>query len=179
MHHITRDSNTDFTIASSQRQSNTTSSAATIGSASANSATMEHCSAKYLPFNAEQVQCLCEALYQKGDVERLASFLWSLPASDAFRGNESVLRARAAVAYHHGLFHDLYALLESHCFTPKLHNELQTLWFKAHYKEAEKVRGRPLGKFDSNDIPLNCVSIRQFGIIIGVLCVFVFVFMYI
>lgn len=51
------------------------------------------------------------------------------------------------VAYHRGLFHELYSLLESHCFTPKLHTELQSLWFKAHYKEAEKVRGRPLGKF--------------------------------
>lgn len=50
------------------------------------------------------------------------------------------------VAYHRGLYHELYALLESHCFTPKLHTELQNLWFKAHYKEAEKVRGRPLGK---------------------------------
>lgn len=51
------------------------------------------------------------------------------------------------VAYHRGLFHELYNLLESHCFNAKLHNELQNLWFKAHYKEAEKVRGRPLGKY--------------------------------
>lgn len=49
------------------------------------------------------------------------------------------------VAYHRGLYHELYALLESHCFTAKLHTELQGLWFKGHYKEAEKVRGRPLG----------------------------------
>lgn len=39
-----------------------------------------------------QVQCLCEALQQKGDVEKLATFLWSLPTSDLFRTNESVLR---------------------------------------------------------------------------------------
>lgn len=50
------------------------------------------------------------------------------------------------VAYHRGLFHELYNLLESHSFTSTLHTELQSLWFKAHYKEAEKVRGRPLGK---------------------------------
>lgn len=54
--------------------------------------------------------------------------------------------ARAIVAYHRGLYHELYSLLESHCFTPKLHSELQSLWFQAHYKEQEKVRGRPLGK---------------------------------
>lgn len=61
-------------------------------------------------------------------------------------------RARAMVAYHRGLYHELYMLLESHCFTPKLHTELQTLWFKAHYKEAEKVRGRPLGIFYHKNI---------------------------
>lgn len=49
------------------------------------------------------------------------------------------------VAYHQGLYHDLYKLLESHCFSTKFHNELQILWFKAHYKEAEKVRDRRLG----------------------------------
>lgn len=57
-------------------------------------------------------------------------------------------RARAIVAYHRGLYHDLYQLLESHCFAAKFHNELQLLWFKAHYKEAEKVRGRKLGAVD-------------------------------
>lgn len=39
-------------------------------------------------------------------------------------------------------------LLETHCFSMKYHAELQNLWFKAHYKEAEKVRGRPLGAVD-------------------------------
>lgn len=51
------------------------------------------------------------------------------------------------VAYHQGLYNDLYKLLESHCFSTKFHNELQMLWFKAHYKEAEKVRDRRLGLF--------------------------------
>lgn len=50
------------------------------------------------------------------------------------------------MAYHRGLYHDLYQLLENHCFTSKFHTELQVLWYKAHYKEAEKVRGRTLGK---------------------------------
>lgn len=68
---------------------------------------------KYLPFNPEQVtneicdgwisvntnafatvqvQCLCEALQQKGDVDKLASFLWNLPSNEMYRSNESVLR---------------------------------------------------------------------------------------
>lgn len=45
-----------------------------------------------LNFNSEQVQCVCEALQQKGDIEKLAAFLWSLPPSELLRGNETVLR---------------------------------------------------------------------------------------
>lgn len=45
-----------------------------------------------LHFNAQQVQCVCEALQQKGDIEKLAAFLWNLPPSELMRGNETVLR---------------------------------------------------------------------------------------
>lgn len=85
---------------SSQHHSASSASAATTTTAAAASAAAaaimdldQHQRSKYnMPFNAEQVQCLCEALQQKGDVERLASFLWSLPTNDVFRSNESVLR---------------------------------------------------------------------------------------
>ncbi|XP_017487511.1 PREDICTED: homeobox protein SIX6 [Rhagoletis zephyria] len=103
---------------------------------------------KFLQFTTDQIQCMCEALQQKGDIEKLTTFLCSLPASELFKTNESVLRARALVAYHRGQFHELYNLLETHCFSVKYHIDLQNLWFKAHYKEAEKVRGRPLGAVD-------------------------------
>ncbi|XP_026477468.1 homeobox protein SIX6-like [Ctenocephalides felis] len=98
--------------------------------------------------NYEQIQCMCEALQQRGDLERLATFLWSLPPTELLRGNESVLRARASVAFHRGVFHELYSILEAHTFDSRYHAELQTLWFRAHYREAEKVRGRPLGAVD-------------------------------
>uniref|UniRef100_A0AAG5DP66 Homeobox domain-containing protein n=1 Tax=Anopheles atroparvus TaxID=41427 RepID=A0AAG5DP66_ANOAO len=103
---------------------------------------------KCFSFSPEQIQCMCEALQQEGDLEKLATFLWSLSPSDLISGNESLLRARALVAYHRGLYHELYAVLESHFFAPKYHSDLQALWFKAHYREAEKVRGRPLGAVD-------------------------------
>uniref|UniRef100_A0A0K8VRE5 Homeobox protein SIX4 n=1 Tax=Bactrocera latifrons TaxID=174628 RepID=A0A0K8VRE5_BACLA len=103
---------------------------------------------KFLQFTTDQIQCMCEALQQKGDIEKLPPFLCSLPASELFKTNESVLRARALVAYHRGQFHELYNLLETHCFSVKFHVDLQNLWFQAHYKEAEKVRGRPLGAVD-------------------------------
>lgn len=47
---------------------------------------------KCLMFNQEQVQCVCEALQQRGDVERLANFLLSLPDNELDNGDESVLR---------------------------------------------------------------------------------------
>lgn len=52
------------------------------------------------------------------------------------------------MAFNKGMFHELYNLLETHYFSPKYHTELQSLWFKAHYREAEKVRGRALGAVD-------------------------------
>lgn len=53
-----------------------------------------------LSFSSEQVSCMCEALQQSGDVDRLARFLWYLPPSELLRGQETVLRARALVAFH-------------------------------------------------------------------------------
>lgn len=53
-----------------------------------------------MSFSSEQVSCMCEALQQSGDVDRLARFLWYLPPSELLRGQETVLRARALVAFH-------------------------------------------------------------------------------
>lgn len=96
-------------------------------------------------FTQEQVACVCEVLQQAGNVERLGRFLWSLPACDKLHNNESVLKAKAIVAFHKGHFKDLYKILESHQFSPHNHSKLQALWLKAHYIEAEGLRGRPLG----------------------------------
>lgn len=103
---------------------------------------------KPVSFSADQVACMLEALQQAGDMERLAQFLWALPPSELLRGNEAVLKARATVAFHQGAYHELYAILESHAFEPRSHSELQHMWFTAHYREAEKVRGRLLGAVD-------------------------------
>lgn len=116
-------------------------------------------------FTQEQVACVCEVLQQAGNVERLSRFLWSLPQCEKIQMNESVLKAKAVVAFHRGHFKELYRLLESTNFAPNNHQKLQTLWLKgekilvevntsylqfsyaftAHYVEAEKLRGRPLG----------------------------------
>ncbi|ELU17225.1 hypothetical protein CAPTEDRAFT_180301 [Capitella teleta] len=105
-------------------------------------------------FSSSQVTQVCETLEESGDVERLARFLWSLPppgpglsSSDPARC-EAVLRARALVAFHAGNFRELYALLESHKFSKDSHSKLQAMWLEAHYQEAERLRGRPLGPVD-------------------------------
>ena len=103
---------------------------------------------KNLTFSPEQVACVCEALQQSGNIDRLARFLWSLPPSELLRGSEAVLKARATVAFHRGNFRELYAIMESHNFDAGNHNVLQQMWYKAHYMEAEKIRGRPLGAVD-------------------------------
>lgn len=96
-------------------------------------------------FTQEQVACVCEVLQQAGNIERLGRFLWSLPQCDKLQLNESVLKAKAVVAFHRGQYKELYRLLEHHQFSPHNHAKLQALWLKAHYIEAEKLRGRPLG----------------------------------
>ncbi|XP_063688583.1 homeobox protein SIX1-like [Bolinopsis microptera] len=96
-------------------------------------------------FTQEQVACVCEVLSQGGSMERLARFLWSLPACDHLHKNESVLKAKAVVAFHRGNFKELYRILENNNFSPSSHPKLQNIWLKAHYMEAEKLRGRSLG----------------------------------
>nr|AAW23093.1 Six12b [Oikopleura dioica] len=87
----------------------------------------------------EQISCKSSA------IDRLSRFIWSLPNCEVLQKHESVLKARAVVNFHRGNFRDLYKVLESHTFSPENHSKLQQLWLKAHYIEAEKLRGRPLG----------------------------------
>ncbi|CAG7819730.1 unnamed protein product [Allacma fusca] len=105
-----------------------------------------------LNFSVTQVATVCETLEESGDIERLARFLWSLPVAHPNIGelskSESVLRARAIVAFHSGNFRELYHILETHKFTKDSHAKLQAMWLEAHYQEAEKLRGRPLGPVD-------------------------------
>ncbi|KZC10909.1 PREDICTED: homeobox protein SIX2 [Dufourea novaeangliae] len=99
-------------------------------------------------YTPDQISCMCETLSQSQDIEKLTRLLWSLPPGELLRGDESVLMARAMVAFHRGAYHELYSILESHPFSPRRHEDLQQMWFKSHYREAEKIRGRPLGAVD-------------------------------
>nr|AVK72341.1 Six3/6 homeobox protein [Meara stichopi] len=105
-----------------------------------------------LNFTPEQVASVCQTLEDSGDIERLARFLWSLPlnpgALENLSQHEAILRARAIVAFHQGNFRELYHLLENFRYTKDSHGKLQAMWLEAHYQEAEKLRGRPLGPVD-------------------------------
>ncbi|XP_042342984.1 SIX homeobox 9 [Plectropomus leopardus] len=104
-------------------------------------------------FTSEQVACVCEVLLQSGCMDRLAGFVCTLPpppppplSSSPPHGElESVLKAKAAVAFHQGRFTELYTLLEGFHFSHRSHPLLQQLWLRAHYMETERQRGRPLG----------------------------------
>lgn len=96
-------------------------------------------------FTQEQVACVCEVLQQSNSIERLARFLWSLPPCEHLHKNESVLKAKAVVAFHQRRFRDLYKILENNHFVATSHSKLQQLWLAAHYLEAENIKGRPLG----------------------------------
>lgn len=103
-------------------------------------------------FTTEQVVCVCEVLLQGGCIDRLATFLDALPPLSLSSSScccpgelESVLKARAAVAFHQGRYSDLYDLLQGFHFSTSSQPLLQQLWLRAHYAEAERQRGRPLG----------------------------------
>lgn len=86
-----------------------------------------------------------QVLQQAGSVDRLSRFLWSLPDCARLHRHESVLKAKAMVAFHAGQFKELYRILEHNTFSLHNHLDLQKLWMRAHYIEAEKLRGRSLG----------------------------------
>lgn len=111
-----------------------------------------HASPPAMIFTTEQVACVCEVLLQGGCMDRLAAFLDALPplssssSSSCCPGElESMLKAQAAVAFHQGRYSDLYNLLQGFRFSPSSQPLLQELWLRAHYAEAERQRGRPLG----------------------------------
>ncbi|KAI0989291.1 hypothetical protein GJ496_011403 [Pomphorhynchus laevis] len=103
-------------------------------------------------FAPNQIVRVCQTLEESGDVERLARFLWSISALPEFRllqhKNEILIRAQAVVAFHYQNYRELYHIIENNQFTDESSGRLQALWMEAHYQEAEKIRGRPLGPVD-------------------------------
>lgn len=72
----------------------------------------------------------------------------SLPNDKSLYQNEDVVRAQCVALFHINDFKSLYNTLESHNFSGEHHQFLQDLWYKAHYLEVQRMRGRPLGAVD-------------------------------
>lgn len=106
------------------------------------------------PYSQDQVNCICDSLQQRGEFKTLENFLQMYSPCDSSNENisESVLRGKAVVAFENGNFRELYSIIESREFSLAYHSQLQDMWYRAHYKEAESVRGRPLGKQTFNEI---------------------------
>lgn len=47
---------------------------------------------KPFEFSPDHIQCMCEALQQKGDIDKLATLLYNLPKNELVRPNDSILR---------------------------------------------------------------------------------------
>ena len=107
-----------------------------------------------LTLTVDHLICVCEAIQQSGKIDKLIKLLQLLPAKSSspnatlIHQHDSILKARASILYHQSKFRDLYSLLETHHFNMHYHAELQQLWYKAHYMEAQKIRGRSLGAVD-------------------------------
>lgn len=95
-------------------------------------------------FSIDQFASVCNILLQSNHIDRLATFLWSLPPNDELKVNQNILLARATVAYHQRQFEELYQLLENYPFSSEYHPKLQELWRNAHYLEEKQSRGKEL-----------------------------------
>ncbi|RNA19524.1 homeobox six1-like [Brachionus plicatilis] len=118
-------------------------------------------------FSLAQLECIIEALLQMNNLKKVRSMLAML-AIDVHEGSvaldaanlndphtlkylcthDSILKCRAALLLDECRFKELYSLLENHEFDLCHHNDLQAMWYKGHYAEAQKVRGRSLGAVD-------------------------------
>ena len=126
-------------------------------------------------FTDEQIVCICTALQQKRDFDKLEQFLSTLnlaitPSSretcavddtlpvkleghsrtcDVVQSvKDAVLSSVADVSFHRGRYTELCEVLQSHAFSTVYHGHLQQLWYEAHYAMETAVRRRTLGAVD-------------------------------
>uniref|UniRef100_A0A915I403 Homeobox domain-containing protein n=1 Tax=Romanomermis culicivorax TaxID=13658 RepID=A0A915I403_ROMCU len=99
-------------------------------------------------YNSEQISCICETLYRSNDVAALINFFHYLAANyDPYENlcDTSVLKGRLMVLLNSGAFQEVYDILKGFQFDARFHEELQNVWWKAHYAELETQRGKALG----------------------------------
>lgn len=111
-------------------------------------------------YTLEQIQCICKTILSTAPhcdsdvrpegryIDKLARFLSSLSDLERKAAGAIVRRAEAHVAYAKCDFKSLCDILENNKFESEHHQELQRFWYEAHYRESERLRGRPLGAVD-------------------------------
>ncbi len=102
----------------------------------------------------DQLSCVCEAIQQSGNIDKLIKFLQLLPEksssidAELIHQHDSILKSHAIIYYSQSKFRELYYLLETHSFDIQYHSELQQLWYKGQYIEAQNLREKSLTAVD-------------------------------
>ena len=91
-----------------------------------------------------QIHLACETLIWSGKFDRLERFIWALPEDSDIHEKEVILIAKAFVAFKNQDYQQLCKIIERQKYSKKYHSMLQVMWRSAHYRDAEKQRGRIL-----------------------------------
>ena len=51
-------------------------------------------------FSPEQTACICQVMEISNKLKKLEKFMWTIPNYEVYQQHESVLRAKAHLAYH-------------------------------------------------------------------------------
>jgi homeobox protein SIX4 len=86
-------------------------------------------------FNDDQIECICETLYRCRDGRALVRLFGTIDCSYMMNTSASVFRARLYALYHQRQFDQLYVALKARHYNTKYHDELQEMWYAAHYAE--------------------------------------------
>uniref|UniRef100_A0A0N4ZA45 Homeobox domain-containing protein n=1 Tax=Parastrongyloides trichosuri TaxID=131310 RepID=A0A0N4ZA45_PARTI len=97
-------------------------------------------------FSVDQLECICEALYQEKNGERLVTlFKTDCIIMNYYPYSSSVQRAYLYALYHSQKFDQLFNAISHSKFEEKYFEELQDLWYKARYAENELRKQKELG----------------------------------
>uniref|UniRef100_A0A1I8EJA2 Homeobox domain-containing protein n=1 Tax=Wuchereria bancrofti TaxID=6293 RepID=A0A1I8EJA2_WUCBA len=100
-------------------------------------------------FSSDQIDCICEALYQARDGAKLLELFEPNANNIMFYRcryySSSVLRAYLYALYYGKRYEELFQTIASNTFEQRFYNELQDLWYKARYAENEERRQKELG----------------------------------
>uniref|UniRef100_A0A8R1XXI4 Homeobox domain-containing protein n=1 Tax=Onchocerca volvulus TaxID=6282 RepID=A0A8R1XXI4_ONCVO len=99
-------------------------------------------------FSSDQIDCICEALYQARDGAKLLELFQPNVHNVMFYRcryySSSVLRAYLYTLYYSKRYEELFQA-PSNTFEQRFYSELQDLWYKARYAENEERRQKELG----------------------------------